>query len=1055
MADAASLISLAVETKADPASLAELSRKTAGAIVDAIKKASKGTSKLIGLALEQGVSSGALKGMIWAIRASHKLISKHLATSTEEGARKGLGKAADWFGGQVMKGLTAGQAALAQSFEKEKKRRKEAAAELKAFRDKEVDEQVDKYATGIAGVMAGVTSSLKSGDLKGLTDLVRKAGTGMRQRGRAAAEAGADPNAGMMKQMMGVMGGIGAKIGGAVAAIGALAGGIALVLKVLIDVEAVAKDMNKAFLESGGTLEASLGHQATSAEDLNKQLKRMQQFATDRELSEEWHLASEEIQGVVKGLNQSGMSVRQLTSGVEASYNQMKNLRDATKLAVTYGQMFGKSAEDMAGTLGKVAFETGTTMQRIAEGMQSVGQIISGSTFDVKRFYAAVLEATTGMGLYNVRIESAAGLLKTLSHVLGDVVAGEFLKSINTAFTDMGQTEKWKHALIAGMGNVKSAETSNAQDLSKTLAKDIESLISQGGTQAKSGRAVTKAFGDPADFAKNFAKMSRDEFKKREAIAAGGGADARLLNQVRRTFELAQGGAGKGRTVQSMAALGPVEKLGIRIAEAENVIGKSLSKAEDIDIAAIEGAVGLSSKDTQQLIVLVERLEGRFDVLGNLAKMQQQGTLSEADAAILSELEQQTNTMVQDGKVYARMEDENGIVMADTSRQVKNDEDLLKLSKEFVELASKQDVDEATRLASETSKATRSTFNVLKNMMLKVLLEIAEYTEGTMRTVANILQGLGEWMPGAGARQRDQSARFGAETQLAGGVTAAHREADLISIELEELGKEIDKLGTEDPKRKELEADFARKEKGRDKLLKYADAQQDALDAIPKLDKQFSYTADVVSAAMSTGFGTTGSSSALDSLRGGLEGQAYRGLEAMGESQAEGGGLTEAFGSSQAMQDIWKQLVAAYGQAGAAKIYNAGQEAANSMLGQAGAGEDVEGELMKNVANRFGDAAFQAAQAIEKEKYGAKGAGVYGTAGVDLIVDEMQRRATQAQDFIITKGGDFIQSSPDDTITGTKGGGRGGVTVNVYGGNKREVYAVVRQALRQSGVATA
>jgi len=64
-----------------------------------------------------------------------------------------------------------------------------------------------------------------------------------------------------------------------------------------------------------------------------------------------------------------------------------------------------------------------------------------------------------------------------------------------------------------------------------------------------------------------------------------------------------------------------------------------------------------------------------------------------------------------------------------------------------------------------------------------------------------------------------------------------------------------------------------------------------------------------------------------------------------------------------------------------------------------------------------------------------------------------------AGDFVVTDRGDVIKADPRDTIVGFRGRaggpGAGAVYVNIYGGDRREVYETVRQALRVARVATA
>lgn len=1059
MPQPSSVLALAVETKADPASLADLARKTHKALSDAMRKSAKQTTKLMGLALQQAASGGMFtRGLVMGLRGAHKKITDHLAKSTEEGARQGLGKAALWMGDKMAGMMQEGQQKLERSWAREKKRREAAARELKDFRDKEVDEQIDRYSQGIGGAAAALTGALRGGDLKGLADLVRGAGTGIRQRGRAAAAAGADPEAGMGKKLLGVMGGFAAKLGTAVAAIGALAGGIALVVKVLMDVEAVAKDMNKAFIESGGAINAALGAPAETADELNRQLRTAQEFMTDTELSKQWHVSSEEIQGVVKGLNESGMSARRLTEGIKSSTMQMKALRDATELALGYGLLLGKSSGEMADNMGKVAFETGTTLQRVAEGMSSVAAIAKEAGFDTKRFYAAVLEATTGMGMYNVRIEQAAGLLKTLSNVLGETVAGEFLKSINQTFTDDAMTEKWKHAVLGGMQDMMGLMLEDAADEQRAIARDLESMLEGKGVDQERARAVEKWFGPVEDMAKRFAKMSRQDFAERTAAARAAGVDAEMLNQINRMFELAQGGAGRGRTVMAMGQMDPMSKLIHRMREAERVTGlQDLTQATDKHLAAIEAAVGLSGKNLQMLLRVQQDAKGDFAQLRKIAK----GT-SELNEEQKQAILKMYNVTAEGGKIREK----------ETGKLVRNVEDLLMASEQFAEVASKQDVAEDIQLAREISQATKTTANVVKNLMLKALLEIAANTGGALQYIKQIIELMSFFMPGERRRARDIAARTGARAMLESGAAAAESQAAILGEELAMLGQELQALGIgpEAKERREaIKKEVELKSKQKEALDEYARAQKEAIPAIDDVVGMYDKASDVARMALGgeteklTGVGTRvgpgGKVATLMTPEAMAADMFKRALDEVDEAWFTDDLFSEVFDpegdAADQMQELRDTLLRHFSEEEVEQMIGAARRRAAGVVGGEEGVIDVKADRLA-AAQAFGEEIAKQAEMFTRQRFGAGGAVGVGAEGARHLVEGIAAEAKQGQDFIITKQGEFIQSSPGDTIIGTRGGaGMAAVQVNIYGGDKREVYSTVREAIRASQKATA
>lgn len=1038
MANPDSVLALAVATQADAASLQQLSRQTHKAVVDATTKAAKQTTTTMGRALEAAASGGLFtRGLLSAIRGSHKGISSSIAKAAMEGFKGGWGKAELWVTKQMSTQFSKMQRTRDASLKREMDRRKAAAQEIERFKQDELDERIRRTGGSLTGGAAAVVGGLQGGDMKALTDVLTGIGQGIRQRGRAAAAVGAGPDAGSMQKMVGMLGGAVAKIGTAVAAVGAAAGTMALVLKILLDVDAVAKDMNKTFLEAGGTINNALGGVARTGEEVEAQFRTMQNLMTDHTLVSQWHATKEEIQGVVSGLNQGGTTVRRLTRGVMGATDQMARLRDATELAMTYGQLFNMSSQEMAATMSRVSFETGTTLQRVAEGMQTIAEIARVSGFEVKRFYSAVLEATTGMGLYNVRIEMAAGLLKSLSTILGETVSGEFLKGIVTTFKDMAVPDKIKNAMLGGIQETMGLMMDDARKQTQAIGRDLQSMRQGTGAEQAQADAFERWFGSIDDMAARFARMSSEEFNKRVASARAAGVDAEILNQARRAHELARAGAGV-RTAFALDVLDPASKLIMQLRSVERSLGVRVTdELSDVQMAAIEQVTGVTGDRLRQLRTFVGTAEGQLDVLKNLAKLAERQDLSAADQAILDRLQEQTNTVVENGKIFQAMRDETGMISANTDKQINTVEDLLKASEAFADFAQEANVREEIALARTTAKETKSVANVLKNQMLSVLLEIAQHTKGILSVVGTIAELISFFA--GGERARDAQAREGARTRLELGAAYAREEAGRVSAAIAEMEEEMGKLGADDARKGSLKKRIDLLKEEREALLKNADAQDEVRRKVDTLSGQYRKSRDVIAAAAG-GVGTK--DTRLEGLEAAAEAQSYHAMK-------ESGG--KDWRISKRMAQVHSSLVAAFGEEKADKIMRRGMDAAESALISM---PDGGKKAWETAAGRMGEEIARAASEVTAQE----GGHTFGVEGVKDLVRTHGARARQLQDFVVTKRGEVVRTSPGDTIYATRGQGPGqgggDVTVNIWGGDRRQVYDWVRDAIRTSRMVT-
>jgi hypothetical protein len=426
-----------------------------------------------------------------------------------------------------------------------------------------------------------------------------------------------------------------------------------------------------------------------------------------------------------------------------------------------------------------------------------------------------------------------------------------------------------------------------------------------------------------------------------------------------------------------------------------------LINAQDKHLAAIEAAVGLSAKDTQALLRLQQAATGDLSNLRKIAR----GTsnLTEDQQKSIMDM---YNVAIENGKIINR----------DNQKQIKNEEDLLLSSEKFVELASKVDVEEDIRLAREISRATKSTANVIKNLMLKALLEIAANTSGALQYIKQIVDLVGYFIPGERKRARDIAARAGGRAVLESGAATAESRAANLGAELAMLGEELRTLGEEDKKRRqEIGKEIELKSEEKTALENYAKAQKDAIAKIDEVSGMWTSAEDVARAALSgteaggsavTGFGTGGAGSdVILNLQDVASHFMMQALDEADEAMATDL-FKEAFTDADAkkqIEELRSKLLSYFTADEVDRLVAAGRLAAASVVGGEEGEIDVE-STRTAAAERF--AQKVAEEAAKLTRAAAHGQGIetlgVGQQGAKAIADEFAARATQAQDFIFT-----------------------------------------------------
>jgi len=1084
------IIARRLRIEADQASLKTLGDKTSNALISGFRKAQKEQMKLIEAAYRAPISP--------RVFSEYAKKAKKLAAELQELQWKGYGEALTK---AEAKALKAREKALLRQFktesdrvEKLSRRRMEAARAVEDFKKKELDEQIEAYGAGLAGAITGALGSVRSGDLKGVGDIVKGAGGAMRTRGRAAQAAGAADTATKMQKAMGSLGGVMAGLGAAVATIGAVVGAIGLLVKVLLDAEAAVKDVNKSIIQMGGA--TNLG--ATGVADLAAKLRPINEFFSERPFSVEWYTTPEMLEGIAKGFSEAGFTMRKMSDEIKVGTQHMDGLRGATVLALTYANLFGKEASAVAQDMGKIAFEQGSTLNRIAEGFSAVHEMARVSGFEVKRFYSAVLESTTGMGMYNRRIEEAAALLSTLSNILGETVGGEFLKSIQAGFKDMSLEERLKQILVQGKGNVSEMYESAMRTALEGVRGDFADMVTP------LGQAFDITSLD--DLADKLGKMDPLKFNKALADALRLGLTGEQANRIRQLRGLARGETGDvGTQAIEMGKLGPVYKIVGAIEAAQQITGKK--SIADFSVEEFMAAAKVGGVTEQQMIDEVRALagnaEGTWSILKDIASGKRKATPEELDY-----YKTQYGAVIENGKVINEA----------SKKEMDEFTDLLMSSQEMQELMAKNEeqVSEDIELAREIAHNTESVTNVLKTTVQDWLKQI--YWKAT-----EIYEYLPNLVPEYIKKLMEDSPM---------GMTEAQAKSEAMKT----LSSEIDALsGAEERVREKLASEElgAEERKALQGFLKSLSEQKQARELAHK-DIRFARQGSL-----------GGDPNAI--LRSRLEGYKGGALETIDPRT-----LTTAPGTDQQGMVSWKgaesillqRMTKAFGEAGmegeegkkrkwAARrmaqqaAASTGQIKLNEYGVPVGGGKEYDPEagmekalakalntellayfeqekvafsltddglrkqeeaVLKAVTDprskeaqvaalkdeRVQQANLHTLRVIEQEKelrgmdLGAletlaKEKGLYEQAfggephdGMDdetrraLLVGTLAENLGKAvNDFILTKDGQLLQTNPLDTVVGFKGGGMGArnTTINIHGGDTQKIYSVVRRAM--------
>jgi len=238
--------------------------------------------------------------------------------------------------------------------------------------------------------------------------------------------------AGMAKgAQMAQMGKTLATIGKAAVGMAAVAGVVLVLIKLFMDLEKKIKDMNKAIMDGAGSADFGLTPLEIQSGKLGERLTliRQETTAVNKNFMRFRAVAAEQ-QKILATFNQAGITYGKMNEEIQKGSKFMQSYSDVTALALTYSRNLGMESTKIAQDMGTMADVTGQSLEEVAKSFSIIQREATVSGFMTKRFYSAVVEATTGMAFYGVRITETTDLLKSFDSLLGEAAGTEVFRKI-------------------------------------------------------------------------------------------------------------------------------------------------------------------------------------------------------------------------------------------------------------------------------------------------------------------------------------------------------------------------------------------------------------------------------------------------------------------------------------------------------------------------------------------------------------------------------------------------------------------------------------------------
>lgn len=740
---------------------------------------SKTWASTVKAAAEASFSPGMLRKVVGQYEASMKKIDashlkvEHLAAQIRERQAKGLETRQLRTEAAIEKKKFD---ALRRGFDQEMKhvrevsdRRRDAVEEAERLSKRSLSESAEEFGESLGEHF----EKIKSGDISGLLKAAgRRISTGGVQAGQKAGETtGAKSKA--FEGISQVLG----KLGPAVVALGAVAAGIAAVIKIMIDADAKAKELNRTLLESGAAV-GDLTVAYSSAGDAIDRTRRAfvggeGAFAFNRI----WGTTADDHLKVLGAYAEAGLTLQKLARGTKTAGEEMERYRDATAHALTFSKLLGVSTNEVAAATAGYMEDLGLSLQGVQNRFAEVELAARESGFGTKRFFTTILQATSGLTGYNVRLNQAASLLRTIGKVLGPRAGGELLAQLQKGFGGESIQDRYRRLLITGgktTGRVYKAEATGAvEELAKRVA---EASAPQ---QAAVARSL-KAFGvDLAGgkAAAQFGKLSAGQQAGLLGKARLEGVTDELVQVIRTAVATSRGAAGGLATrAGELGNIGAGGTLALKLLEAQRITGAPLHKLQGPAAIAAQNITGITGEEFTQLVKLSESFADTEKRLEEVQAAVRQG--KPYDEKLAEQMARAFGIYVdKEGKRRRTLVPTGGTFTAGQGEVVGNTfEDIItSAGKEFEKVAEAQ-VPRDIQLAQEVVRNTTDITKILE-----------QGVEWWLEQIYSVVQGIFNFLGSA----KDQKNRAAALETVTGEIDKARTELRVRERELSDLSARL------------------------------------------------------------------------------------------------------------------------------------------------------------------------------------------------------------------------------------------------------------------------
>lgn len=369
------------------------------------------------------------------------------------------------------------------------------------------------------------------------------------------------------------------------------------------------KDFNKAIMEGTSAIDLMGDSAFNVSSKLSTSLEAVRRASLD--VAYETRQTSEEVIKMLTSFNSAGVTFKEMKGLVKEGATEIESYAEMARFATRNSLSLGVSVDEVAKTVNEMTRDMGMGLDQIEDGFGLIFASAGKAGMNVRDFFTSVNEATSGMALYNIRLEDTISLMLGLTKTMGEQRAKELMTQ-KGAFKDATTLDKAKTVMTAG-GAAKGIIAGQADKQMQAFSENMTSGMLEKLKGTKADQMLTNGQLDE----EKIAKLSSAQYGEiANALSDVLGPQGTALGGQLSSLVKVTKAKSTGNMFDITDAMGKMDQMGdmaMKMVQANALVGnRTMGEMKGLSRAAYEQVTGISGEAFDTFAELQAKVAARI-----------------------------------------------------------------------------------------------------------------------------------------------------------------------------------------------------------------------------------------------------------------------------------------------------------------------------------------------------------------------------------------------------------------------------------------------------------